>query len=193
MVESPANTVVAQAMDQAIIDSLGNTWGITQSGRTMVNGRADTDPAQVLILLYVNSLIWRQTTDLRWHCKRHWSDAWWPPGGTDISPQSGKIGEQTGQIERAIGQVMGEIIACRADFDAYKSWAFLAMTEVEDLVSAGAADRVAMIARLDEILAMLKAQATPTKIVLDIEHATDAKQAIPPAEANNGVDGNAEL
>lgn len=121
MTESPNQMVISDPSDHPITDSFGNAWRITPSGQVSANGVLDHDNANVMQVVYVNQMIWRQTRDLFWQSKKHPGDNW--SQGSHRSPMSGGEARELEEIERDVAYVLGAVQSLRGDFDTYKGQA----------------------------------------------------------------------
>src|SRR5690348_14985935 len=70
-----------------LTDNHGNKWTITSSRQVAINGVVDTSTAAVLVIVlaYVNGLIWRQDVTAQWR-SRTATTGWTPQNGTFASP-----------------------------------------------------------------------------------------------------------
>jgi len=86
------NTVVganaiANLPGPSIIDAVGNAWAIA-NGQVTINGIADPTTANVDELAYENGSVWQENANGLWWSKTSPSDAWNPPNGTSIRPDT---------------------------------------------------------------------------------------------------------
>jgi hypothetical protein len=74
--ESADGTSIRPGSTQAIVDSLGNFWGLSPDNKVTLNQVADNTTTQALILYYTNHVIYYQAVDQSWFKKPNILQQW---------------------------------------------------------------------------------------------------------------------
>jgi hypothetical protein len=112
---SPDNTILTTP-GGVIVDSYGNSWGLTAGGQVIVNGKIDATSSRVLTLAFEKGKVWQMNTDRLWWSKAKPTDAWGPAYGTTVSPL---VGVASADNTLLVGSVTaGHILADNQIIDA---------------------------------------------------------------------------